>query len=259
MPNQRVSAPAPLQMSVGLLYSTTTGNTETVAGYITAACGVEAEDIGDVEDDALMAHDALICGAPTWHTGADEQRSGTAWDEFLFAPASRGRDTFRETSTASRRLSRDLDRLERSSPTHPQLRPPPEPRPHRQEGRHLRPRRPGRLRASSAVTMSERSTDCRALADSDNFCDAAGELFAPASRDRDYFRDICSFRYDCLTAQGATVVGMTSQDGYDHTDSKAVRDGMFCGLLCDEDNEYDKSEERATAWVEQLKSEGVAF
>ena len=46
---------------------------------------------------------------------------------------------------------------------------------------------------------------------------------------------------------------------YDHTDSKAVRDGMFCGLLCDEDNEYDKSEERATAWVEQLKSEGIAF
>ena len=71
---------------------------------------------------------------------------------------------------------------------------------------------------------------------------------------------------------------MTSQDGrassvktisersvdcrasrYDHTDSKAVRDGMFCGLLCDEDNEYDKSEERATAWVEQLKSEGFPF
>ena len=63
------------------------------------------------------------------------------------------------------------------------------------------------------MTMSERSTDCRALADSDNFCDAAGELFAPASRDHDDFRDIWSFRYDCLTAQGATVVGMTSQDG----------------------------------------------
>ena len=113
---------------------------------------------------------------------------------------------------------------------------------------------------------------------SDNFCDAAGELFAPASRRHDDFRDISFPRYDCLTAQGATVVGMTSQDGlassvmmisersvdcrcqrYDHTDSKAVRDGMFCGLLCDEDNEYDKSEERATAWVEQLKSEGIAF
>ena len=121
-------------MSVGLLYSTTTGNTETVAGYITAACGVEAEDIGDVEDDAIMAHDALICGAPTWHTGADEQRSGTAWDEFLFAPASRG-DAFRETSTASRDRHRPIRKV-RSAP---------EPRPHGQEGGHLRPRRPGRL------------------------------------------------------------------------------------------------------------------
>ena len=75
----------------------------------------------------------------------------------------------------------------------------------------------------------------------DNFCDAAGEL------------------YDCLTAQGAKVVGMTSTDGYSHSESKAIRDGKFVGLMCDEDNEYDKSEERATAWVEQLKSEGMAF
>ena len=107
-------------MSVGLLYSTTTGNTETVAGYITAACGVEAEDIGDVEDDALMAHDALICGAPTWHTGADEQRSGTAWDEFLFLPASRGRDAVRrstllKTGTTASRASTSPARRSASS------------------------------------------------------------------------------------------------------------------------------------------------
>ena len=63
-----------LQMSVGLYYSTTTGNTETVAGYIGAALGLEAEDIGSAEDDAILAHDAIIVGAPTWHTGADEQR-----------------------------------------------------------------------------------------------------------------------------------------------------------------------------------------
>ena len=75
----------------------------------------------------------------------------------------------------------------------------------------------------------------------DNFCDAAGEL------------------YDCFSAQGATMVGMTSPDDYDYSDSKALRDGQFCGLLCDEDNEYDKSEGRANDWVEQLKGEGVAF
>merc|ERR1719213_1190728 len=31
-----------------------------------------------------MEFDGLICGAPTWHTGADTERSGTAWDEFLY-------------------------------------------------------------------------------------------------------------------------------------------------------------------------------
>ena len=75
----------------------------------------------------------------------------------------------------------------------------------------------------------------------DNFCDAAGEL------------------YDCFSAQGATMVGLTATDDYDYSDSKALRDGKFCGLLCDEDNEYDKSEGRANDWVEQLKGEGVAF
>jgi len=49
---------------------------------------------------------------------------------------------------------------------------------------------------------------------------------------------------------------MTSQDGYDHVESKAVYDDKFCGLMCDEDNQYDMSEERVGAWVAQLKDEG---
>merc|ERR1719331_1751722 len=71
------------QMGVGLLYSTTTGNTETVAGYITEATGIEAVDIADVSGDDVAAFDGIIVGAPTWHTGADTERSGTAWDEFI--------------------------------------------------------------------------------------------------------------------------------------------------------------------------------
>merc|ERR1712032_550575 len=68
-------------MKVALVYSTTTGNTETVAGYITEATGLEAVDMS-AED--IAAADGLICGAPTWHTGADSERSGTAWDEFIY-------------------------------------------------------------------------------------------------------------------------------------------------------------------------------
>jgi flavodoxin I len=80
-PGQRTTA---LQMTVGLYYSTTTGNTETVAGYLADLVGAEAKDIGDSTEDEIMGHDAIIVGAPTWHTGADEQRSGTEWDGWLY-------------------------------------------------------------------------------------------------------------------------------------------------------------------------------
>jgi flavodoxin I len=72
------------EMKAALLYSTTTGNTETAAGYIADATGLEAVDIGDVDVETIKECDSLIVGAPTWHTGADSERSGTAWDEFLY-------------------------------------------------------------------------------------------------------------------------------------------------------------------------------
>jgi flavodoxin I len=73
------------KMSTGLYYSTSTGNTETVAEYIANAAGVEDwKDIGDAEADEVLGHDSIIVGSPTWHTGADSERSGTSWDEWLY-------------------------------------------------------------------------------------------------------------------------------------------------------------------------------
>jgi len=69
--------------AVGLFFATQTGNTETVAGVIGEATGLEATDIGEVEAGDLAGYDGLIVGAPTWSTGADEFRSGTTWDEYL--------------------------------------------------------------------------------------------------------------------------------------------------------------------------------
>merc|ERR1711865_926904 len=46
-----------------------------------------------------------------------------------------------------------------------------------------------------------------------------------------------------FTAKGATICGFTSTDGYDHTESKSVRDGKFVGMAFDEDNQYDLSED----------------
>merc|ERR1711904_243537 len=31
----------------------------------------------------MGGYDGIIAGVPTWHTGADEQRSGTAFDDYL--------------------------------------------------------------------------------------------------------------------------------------------------------------------------------
>ena len=78
---ERAAAPS---MAVGLVYSTTTGNTETVAGYIAGETGLSAVDIADLTGEGVAAFDGLIVGAPTWHTGADSERSGTAWDEFIY-------------------------------------------------------------------------------------------------------------------------------------------------------------------------------
>ena len=75
---------APAKAAVGLIYSTTTGNTEIVAGYIEEATGLEMVDIGDLSGGDVADYDGLIIGAPTWHTGADTERSGTAWDEFIY-------------------------------------------------------------------------------------------------------------------------------------------------------------------------------
>lgn len=168
--------------SVGIYYSSSTGNTETIAGYISeAAGGLSMDDIGDATEDELKGHDAIIVGAPTWHTDADEQRSGTSWDDWLY-------DTLPNIDLTGKKVA--------------------------------------------VFGVGDQSSY------GDYFCDAAGEL------------------HDQFSAAGCKMFGATSTDGYDHADSKAIRDDKFCGLLCDEDNQYDLSEDRAKDWIAQLKSEG---
>merc|ERR1711957_1031109 len=149
-----------LQMGIGLYYSTSTGNTETCAGYIGAAAGgLEAEDITD----------------------AETERSGTTWDDWLYNTLP------------------DLD-----------------------------------LTGKKVAVFGCGDQESY----SGYYCDAAGEL------------------YDLFEAKGCKMFGMTSPEGYNHQSSKAERDGKFVGVMFDEDNQYDESEGRATAWIAQLKEEG---
>merc|ERR1712066_1101031 len=69
--------------AVGLLYASQTGNTETCAGAIAEESGLEVAAIDDIEAEDLTGYDGLIVGCPTWNTGADEYRSGTAWDDLI--------------------------------------------------------------------------------------------------------------------------------------------------------------------------------
>lgn len=74
-------------MKIGIFYSTATSNTPDVADLVKAHIGDEAdepEEIGEISAEKILEYDALIVGTPTWNTGAQDQRSGTEWDEFLY-------------------------------------------------------------------------------------------------------------------------------------------------------------------------------
>jgi flavodoxin I len=72
---------------------------------------------------------------------------------------------------------------------------------------------------------------------SDEFCNALGII------------------YEYVSKTGANIIGFTSTDGYDHEDSEAEIDGKFVGLVIDEDNQDDLTDERISSWVEEIKSD----
>ena len=63
--------------------------------------------------------------------------------------------------------------------------------------------------------------------------------------------------YDKVKEKGATVLGFCSNEGYTFDESTAVKDDSFVGLVIDEDNQAEMTDERVAAWVEKLKHEMV--
>lgn len=68
----------------------------------------------------------------------------------------------------------------------------------------------------------------------DTFCDAIGIIAEKAQ--------------SC----GATLVGQTSVEGYNHSSSVAECDGQFCGLALDFDNEPELNDSRIEEWLKTL-------
>jgi flavodoxin I len=71
----------------------------------------------------------------------------------------------------------------------------------------------------------------------------------------DSFQDAMGMLEEKISEQGGETVGYWSTEGYDFTESKAIRDGKFVGLAIDEDNQSELTNDRIKAWVAQLKQE----
>lgn len=75
-------------MTVGIYFGSQTGKTEMVCAKIKSELGDLAADPKDVSElgedpSQFLDMDGLICAIPTWNTGEEEKRSGTAWDDLL--------------------------------------------------------------------------------------------------------------------------------------------------------------------------------
>ncbi|MFV0417129.1 MAG: flavodoxin FldA [Dysgonomonas sp.] len=69
----------------------------------------------------------------------------------------------------------------------------------------------------------------------------------------DTFGDAVGKIYQTIKGKGCEIVGSVSTDGYTFDESEAVVNGNFVGLLIDNDNESDMTEERISNWIEELK------
>jgi flavodoxin I len=64
-----------------------------------------------------------------------------------------------------------------------------------------------------------------------------------------YFCDSLGVFAEMVVQQGGEIIGHTSNEGYEHDYSKAEKDGKFCGLCIDVDNQDELTEERVKSWV----------
>ncbi|VUD68921.1 Flavodoxin 2 [Thalassocella blandensis] len=73
----------------------------------------------------------------------------------------------------------------------------------------------------------------------------------------EWFLDAMGYLRQKLAAQGAEFCGYWPNQGYEYEASQALTEDkqFFVGLALDEENEFDKSEERIQAWCQQVLQE----
>jgi flavodoxin I len=69
----------------------------------------------------------------------------------------------------------------------------------------------------------------------------------------DNFQDAMGILEEKISGLGGKTVGHWPVEGYDFTESKAVKNGTFVGLALDEENQSELTDQRIKAWITQLK------
>jgi len=93
-----------------------------------------------------------------------------------------------------------------------------------------------------------------ALLDQTDFSGKKAALFALGDQESypDTFVDGMGVLRDRLESNNAVITGSWPVEGYEFDESAAVRDGRFAGLVLDEDNQADLTDNRIREWVNTL-------
>lgn len=90
-----------------------------------------------------------------------------------------------------------------------------------------------------------------------DFKDKTVALFGLGDQDGypDEFVNALGTMYETVNELGAKIIGFTSPEGYEFDESTALVDGNFVGLVIDEDNQEELTDERIKNWIEEIKDE----
>jgi flavodoxin I len=116
------------------------------------------------------------------------------------------------------------------------------------------------LFGSSTMGMGDLQDDWEYFIDKVKAADLEGKKVAlfgcgDSSSYSDTFGNALGLIHDAIKSKNINLIGQTSIEGYTFDSSDAVVDGQFVGLLVDEDNESDLTDQRVALWVESLKKE----
>lgn len=68
----------------------------------------------------------------------------------------------------------------------------------------------------------------------------------------DTFVDGIGILYEAIENQNFILVGQIPTDSYDYSDSRGIKNGEFLGLVIDDNNQSELTEERIKNWIKTL-------